>query len=215
MPHKKRSKKNHLLVKKILANSEHSLIDRKKNVKSNERVPRRENRSKDRKREEQILNDDVEDEIVNRKKLLKKHIDQQLKENDEKKNVIPKKSRRNKYFLKNHPELKDLLVEMPKKRRRSMENEDEPIVSTKKLAKEIVVNEPVKSTSICDKLLSHMVTSRFRYLNEKLYTSTSQQAKELFKKDPQSFFAYHQGYSVRENSFVLSEKKTIRLKTFL
>ena len=192
MPHKKRAKKNHILVKKILHDSESSLLDKKnKGRKSFERVPRRDDHPNDRRIEARILNDDDESDDDRKKKRvqLKKHINEELQTT---KAVIPKKSRRNKYLLISHPELKDVIENLPKtkKRKREVEEEEvkeEPVV--KKMAEE---SQP----SICDKLVSHMITSRFRYLNEKLYTSTSTDAKKLFEKDPQSFHAYHQGYSV-------------------
>jgi len=36
--------------------------------------------------------------------------------------------------------------------------------------------------------------SIFRYLNEQFYSSTSQDALLFFKKDPDAFKAYHNGY---------------------
>lgn len=37
-------------------------------------------------------------------------------------------------------------------------------------------------------------SARFRYLNEKLYTTTSSEAWELFQEDPESFDVYHKGF---------------------
>ncbi|EFC50576.1 predicted protein, partial [Naegleria gruberi] len=37
-------------------------------------------------------------------------------------------------------------------------------------------------------------SSKFRFLNEKLYTTTGHQAKLLFEKDPSLFTLYHDGY---------------------
>jgi ribosomal RNA-processing protein 8 len=96
----------------------------------------------------------------------------------------------------NHPELKNIIPTIPKTNKRKHESdeqkeeEEEPSEPpTKKIFKE-------SKPSICDQLVSHMITSRFRYLNEKLYTSTSIDAQKMFQQDPQSFYAYHQGYSV-------------------
>lgn len=195
MPHKKRTKKNHILVKKILQDSESSLLDKKKGKKSFERVPRRDDHPNDRRIEARILNDDDDDDHRQKKRVqLKKHINEELQTS---KPVIPKKSRRNKYFLINHPELKDAIENLPKGKKRKREIEEEEVKEEPAAKKIIEESQP----SICDKLVSHMITSRFRYLNEKLYTSTSTDAKKLFEKDPQSFHAYHQGYSV---SFIFS-----------
>ena len=192
-------------MKKILAQSELSLIDKKK--KSFERVPRRENSSHDRKIEQRLLNDDDDDEddkkkFRKKKQTLKRHIQEELQT---KTSIIPKKSRRNKYFLLNHPELKDAVQEISKaKKRKHEEIEEEPVSQPPPPPPPSLSSVEEKKTSICDKLVSHMVTSRFRYLNEKLYTTTSSDAQKLFQKDPQSFYAYHQGYSVRKRE----EKKT-------
>lgn len=200
MPHKKRGKKNHIQVKKILADSELSLLDKKKGRKSFERVPRRDNNPADRKREERILNDDSDDDrgggAKKRRSQLKKHIDKELQQPS--KSLIPKKSRKNKYLLLSHPELKDVVSAIaPKAKKRPRElaaaDDDDEVESTEPPAKK---SAPEPKPSICDKLVSNMITSRFRYLNEKLYTTTSTEAQNLFKKDPQSFYAYHQGYAV-------------------
>jgi hypothetical protein len=195
MPHKKRASKNHIQVKKILANSELSLLDKTKSRKSFERVPRHDNNPGDRQREERILNDDSDDDTTKKRLALKKHINKQLgeKKKEKEKSLIPKKSRKNKYFLMNHPELKDLVKTKPTKtNKRKQPSEEEEEEQPEQI-------EPPKKkvqSSICDKLVSNMITSRFRYLNEKLYTITSTEAQKLFQQDPQSFEAYHQGYSV-------------------
>ncbi|CAF1966188.1 unnamed protein product [Rotaria magnacalcarata] len=192
MPHKKRENKNHIQVQRILAESELSLLDKKKPKRSFERVPRHDYNPGDRKREQQILNGDSDDDNNSNSKkkqsALKKHINKELQQPKE--CVIPRKSRKNKYYLLNHPELKDTIQITPKPNKRKHEevNEQENEPSPKKSA-------PEAKPSVCDKLVSHMVTSRFRYLNEKLYTTTSKEAQKMFEQDPQSFFAYHQGYA--------------------
>ncbi|UJR22708.1 hypothetical protein I4U23_025743 [Adineta vaga] len=192
MPHKKRANKNHIQVKKILAKSELSLLDRKKGKKSFERVPRHDTNAADRKREEQILNDESDDErnMKIKRSQLKKHINKELENQQQQKSLVPKKSRKNKYHLLNHPELKDVIIQpktkTKKRQHQSDDEQDEPV--KKKPSQE-------SKPSICDKLVSNMITSRFRYLNEKLYTSSSKEAQKMFEKDPQSFHAYHQGYA--------------------
>ncbi|CAF2614147.1 unnamed protein product [Rotaria sp. Silwood2] len=189
MPHKKRTNKNYIQVKKILADSELSLLDKKKSKrKSFERVPRHDNNPIDRKREERILNDESDDDDnINKKRVeLKKHINNELQQ--QKQSIIPKKSRKNKYYLMNHPELKNIIPTLPKTNKRKQELDEQNEPPKKKSSQQ-------SKPSICDKLVSHMITSRFRYLNEKLYTSTSEEAQQMFEKDPQNFYAYHQGYS--------------------
>lgn len=43
-------------------------------------------------------------------------------------------------------------------------------------------------------MTNYFPAAQFRYLNEKLYTSSGVEAKELFQSDPAAFHTYHQGY---------------------
>lgn len=36
--------------------------------------------------------------------------------------------------------------------------------------------------------------SRFRYINEQLYSTSSQEAAKIFEEDDTAFTAYHEGY---------------------
>lgn len=45
-----------------------------------------------------------------------------------------------------------------------------------------------------DDLSDRLKASRFRYINEQLYTQTGEQAIEVFKEDSSAFLAYHDGY---------------------
>ena len=136
MPHKKRANRNHIRVKKILANNELSLLDKNKCKKSCERVPRRDKNPGDRKREERILNDDSDDNTNNKYIEVKQHINKQLQ--IQQKYSIPRKSRKNKYYLMNHPELKDKIENLPNstnKRKHECNEQDDK------------QNEPVKKKS--------------------------------------------------------------------
>ncbi|XP_011494065.1 PREDICTED: ribosomal RNA-processing protein 8 [Ceratosolen solmsi marchali] len=48
--------------------------------------------------------------------------------------------------------------------------------------------------SLRERMLSHLRSSRFRYLNEQMYNNTSSESKVYFQGDPQAFYAYHEGY---------------------
>lgn len=48
--------------------------------------------------------------------------------------------------------------------------------------------------SLNDKLNLKLKASRFRYLNEQLYTCHSKEAQTLFEKDPEAFKIYHEGF---------------------
>ncbi|XP_045466106.1 ribosomal RNA-processing protein 8 [Harmonia axyridis] len=51
-----------------------------------------------------------------------------------------------------------------------------------------------KSLSLRERMLAKLKASRFRYLNEQLYLSPSNEAQNFFKSDPDSFKAYHEGF---------------------
>ena len=50
------------------------------------------------------------------------------------------------------------------------------------------------SKSLRDRMLAQLSSARFRYVNEQLYTLSSQEAVELFEKDSVAFDVYHEGY---------------------
>lgn len=55
--------------------------------------------------------------------------------------------------------------------------------------------------------------SRFRYINEQLYTSTGEKAVKLFKDDPTAFNAYHEGYRLQVESWPMNPLDKI-IKSF-
>lgn len=40
-----------------------------------------------------------------------------------------------------------------------------------------------------------LLSARFRYINQQLYTSTSREAAQLFQSDPEAFQIYHRGFT--------------------
>ncbi|XP_013190450.1 uncharacterized protein LOC106134854 [Amyelois transitella] len=50
------------------------------------------------------------------------------------------------------------------------------------------------SNNLRQRMLEKLKAAQFRYLNEKLYTSSGAEAKQLFQNDPEAFQTYHQGY---------------------
>ncbi|KAJ3326269.1 25S rRNA (adenine645-N1)-methyltransferase [Boothiomyces sp. JEL0866] len=52
-----------------------------------------------------------------------------------------------------------------------------------------------KLTSLQEKYQKKLTGSKFRWLNETLYTTTSKNAVELFQKQPELFDIYHEGFS--------------------
>ncbi|XP_076295998.1 uncharacterized protein LOC143216622 [Lasioglossum baleicum] len=54
--------------------------------------------------------------------------------------------------------------------------------------------ENLKTQPLRDRMMSKLKASRFRYLNETMYSSESSESKKYFKDDPDAFKAYHEGY---------------------
>lgn len=73
-------------------------------------------------------------------------------------------------------------------------------LSTMLLEKEKATGEMKKKKlqeaplSLRERMMAQLKASRFRYLNEQLYSSDSSQSKKYFEEDPDAFYAYHEGY---------------------
>lgn len=74
--------------------------------------------------------------------------------------------------------------------------------------KELLSAAEVKTTSqekgkksFMEKAKDKLTASRFRYLNEQLYTQTSSQSAKMFKEDTSLFAAYHQGFQLQANAW--------------
>ncbi|XP_013161661.1 PREDICTED: ribosomal RNA-processing protein 8-like [Papilio xuthus] len=52
----------------------------------------------------------------------------------------------------------------------------------------------VNGNQLRERMLNRLKAAQFRYLNEKLYTSSGGEAQSLFQEDPLAFHTYHQGY---------------------
>ncbi|CAK1577966.1 unnamed protein product [Parnassius mnemosyne] len=52
----------------------------------------------------------------------------------------------------------------------------------------------VNGNQLRERMLERLKAAQFRYLNEKLYTSSGSEAQKLFQSDPVAFQTYHQGY---------------------
>lgn len=61
--------------------------------------------------------------------------------------------------------------------------------------------KPKKETSLLDSFSRQLEGSKFRYINEVLYTSRGDQAVQLFKEKPQLFDEYHSGYEKQVESW--------------
>lgn len=56
---------------------------------------------------------------------------------------------------------------------------------------------PDRSASLRSRMEQRLESARFRYINELLYTSSSGEAKRMFRQDPQAFWVYHKGYTAQ------------------
>lgn len=66
-----------------------------------------------------------------------------------------------------------------------------------------------KEESILDSFSKELEGSKFRYLNELLYTSRSDQAQHLFKDKPNLFIEYHEGYAKQVEQWPVNPLDTI------
>ncbi|KAI4890240.1 hypothetical protein NFI96_014009 [Prochilodus magdalenae] len=66
---------------------------------------------------------------------------------------------------------------------------------TGKTSKEEGKNPMDRSSALRLKMEKRLESARFRYINEQLYTSTSGEAKRMFKQDPDAIGVYHKGYT--------------------
>ncbi|KAI8609809.1 ribosomal RNA-processing protein 8-like protein [Chytriomyces sp. MP71] len=58
-----------------------------------------------------------------------------------------------------------------------------------------------KLTELQEKMKKSLSGGRFRMINEKLYTTTSNVAVELFKDEPETFHIYHEGFRAQVESW--------------
>lgn len=54
-----------------------------------------------------------------------------------------------------------------------------------------------RSAFLRSRMEQRLESARFRYINEVLYSTSSGEAKRMFKQDPQAFWVYHKGYSAQ------------------
>ncbi|KAJ8724737.1 hypothetical protein PYW07_015695 [Mythimna separata] len=59
------------------------------------------------------------------------------------------------------------------------------------------INASKTGNKLRDRMMERLKAAQFRYLNEKLYTSSGSEAQQLFQSDPAAFETYHQGYQLQ------------------
>lgn len=83
-----------------------------------------------------------------------------------------------------------------RKRKHKDSELDEQEIPEKKIKKQLSEKDQSApaSKSYADKLRESLKGSRFRYINELLYTNDSNEAQKIFEQDQTAFSAYHEGY---------------------
>ncbi|XP_033487329.1 uncharacterized protein rrp8 [Epinephelus lanceolatus] len=71
------------------------------------------------------------------------------------------------------------------------ETNEEPAVPEEEEVK------PDRSASLRSRMEQRLESARFRYINEVLYSTTSGEAKRMFRQDPEAFGIYHRGYTAQ------------------
>lgn len=59
------------------------------------------------------------------------------------------------------------------------------------------VESSLEPNNFHDELVDRLKASRFRYINEQLYTQTSDEALKVFSEDENAFNTYHEGYRIQ------------------
>ncbi|XP_028275385.1 ribosomal RNA-processing protein 8 [Parambassis ranga] len=72
----------------------------------------------------------------------------------------------------------------------SAERKDEPAVPPAEV-------EQSRSDSLRSRMEQRLESARFRYINEVLYSTSSGEARRMFRQDPEAFWVYHKGYTAQ------------------
>lgn len=78
---------------------------------------------------------------------------------------------------------------------KNLEKEKSKEVKENKITKpSLNIAKPKKLTPLQQKMMAKLSGSRFRWINEQLYTTTSENALDLIKNQPELFDEYHDGF---------------------
>lgn len=134
------------------------------------------------------------------KKTPKPKKERPLRKENEESDV--QKEKKDKFQPKDVSEEKSL-----KKNKRSKTTDSEDEKKSKKLKLEEPPADPTqgidqsKLTPLQRKMLAKLSGSRFRWINEQLYTTDSQNALNMIKKQPELFDEYHRGFASQVESW--------------
>ncbi|XP_045492549.1 ribosomal RNA-processing protein 8 [Colias croceus] len=137
--------------------------------------------------------------------------------NDKKSNICDKKPDLNESLEMDNfdtDKLDEAIINAKKQKLKKSKHEEEKAVEEtfieekplskeerkKQLLRNVLQKQNLRSTvkvngsNLRDRMLQRLKAAQFRYLNEKLYTSSGSDAKKLFEEDPNAFQTYHEGY---------------------
>lgn len=80
----------------------------------------------------------------------------------------------------------------PQKKKEKLKNATAKVEPSKSAAKK--KKRPASGTDFHEDLADRLKASRFRFINEQLYTHESDEATEIMAQDPDAFTTYHEGY---------------------
>ncbi|KAM4628442.1 uncharacterized protein rrp8 [Polymixia lowei] len=83
----------------------------------------------------------------------------------------------------------------PDKRQNPTEQEEEEVVKRSEV--DVKQASTDRSATLRSRMEQRLEAARFRYINEVLYTTSSGEAKRMFKQDPQAFGIYHKGFTAQ------------------
>lgn len=89
----------------------------------------------------------------------------------------------------------EIVVKIPSKKEKKLKRNEEKN-SKPKIIKDVEfkAKNRDKKSNFSDSLRESLKGSRFRFLNEQLYSSEGSDAAKLFQDDPEAFNAYHEGF---------------------
>ena len=81
----------------------------------------------------------------------------------------------------------------------SPENKEKPAEQEEetRTTEEVKEASADRSTALRSHMEQRLEVARFRYINEVLYTTSSGEAKRMFRQDPQAFSIYHRGFTAQ------------------
>ncbi|XP_066259232.1 ribosomal RNA-processing protein 8-like [Euwallacea similis] len=66
------------------------------------------------------------------------------------------------------------------------------------------LTEKQSNLPLRERMMRKLQAARFRYLNEQIYTTTGNQTEKAFRRDPEAFKAYHEGYKLQVKRWPLN-----------